>query len=485
MVTTHLETLRPCGRLETYSTARHHLGFYNNVGLTATYTISPGSGTSIEKLVFAALRHVIAEQPYLSAVPVNEDKSYPEVYFARPPEIDLRSCVEFRTRATSVPQDEESDDELERLIEEQHGRNFRGSSGSTPYWRLIITGSSKTAEIFTASWFFHHALSDGASAILFHRCFLEGLNTVSSQKDVDPIVETPSTKLLPPLEELHSMTISWSFFLRAVAGSVLPSYFAQRPPNLWTGCPVNTIIQTPVPPHNRTVVLSSTTTTVFARKCHDKGTSVTAALSTLLSDIIFSLTKPQNEIKVDIPISLRPFLSIPENQITNAITNASLKFNCTGDHAFSWETARLAKEQLADEVSKKGADNPIALLKYVSNMHEYFLDKMGKPRDSSIEISNLGVYRPRPSSATEGPVETHQTKWKIGRMTFSQSPNMTGAQICVSVVTGGDGCMVINFGWPEEALKYEVDSGGNMLHDIPRLVKDQIIRLAEDGEEEI
>ncbi|KAF1354336.1 hypothetical protein EJ07DRAFT_168308 [Lizonia empirigonia] len=411
MVTTRLETLRPCGRLETYSTARHHLGFYNN------------------KLVFAALRHVIAEQPYLSAVPVNEDKSYPEVYFARLPEIDLRTCVEFQ---------------------EQHGRNFRGSSGSTPYWRLIITGSPKTPEIFIASWLFHHALSDGASAILFHRCFLEGLNTASFQKDVDPVVEAPSTKLLPPLEEQHSMTISWSFFLRAIAGSVLPSYFAQRPPNLWTGCPVDAIIQPPAPPHNRTM-------------CHNKGTSVTAALSSLLSDIIFSLTKPQNEIKVDIPISLRPSLSIPENQITNAITNASLKFD-----------ARLAKEQLADEVRKRGTDNPIALLKY-----------MGKSRDSSIEISNLGVYRPRPSIATQDPVETHQTTGKIGLMTFSQSPNMTGAQICISVVTGGDGCMVINFGWPEEALRYEVDSGGNMLHDIPRLVKDHVIRLAEDDEEEI
>jgi hypothetical protein len=37
VVVENLEKLRPCGRLEKYSTARHHLGYFNNVGLTAIY----------------------------------------------------------------------------------------------------------------------------------------------------------------------------------------------------------------------------------------------------------------------------------------------------------------------------------------------------------------------------------------------------------------------------------------------------------------
>ena len=194
---------------------------------------------------------------------------------------------------------------------------------------------------------------------------------------------------------------------------------------------------------------------------------------------------PQNEFKIDIPISLRHCLPIPDNQMTNAITNASITFHCTGDFlsskykGFSWETARLAKEQLTAEVQKKGTDNPIALLKYVSNMHDYFLDKMGKPRDSSVEIPNLGVYRSRENSVATA----REKKWTIGRMTFSQSPNITGAQICVSIVTGGDGCMVMNFAWPEELLQYERDGGENLLHYLPRFIKDNITALLEDKDD--
>lgn len=485
METRHLEKLRTCGRLETYSTARHHLGFYKNVGLTATYTISKRNGQPLESLVYAALHHVIAGHANLSAIPVNEDKSHPDVYFARLPEIDLRTCVEFRSRKKPFAVNDEPDDELANLVGEQHARNFKCDSVVKPYWRLIVGMSPTTPTIFTASWFFHHALCDGASAMLFHESFLEGLNAASLTKENTPIVRTPSTKLLPPLEELNPMTISWPFLARAIAGSVLPSHFAQRNPNLWTGYPVDAIIQTPAPPFNRTVVLSAELTTAFAKTCHDKGASVTAALSTLLAGLIFGLTNPQNEIKVDIPISLRPCLPISDKQMTNAITNVPINFNCAIEDIkrwgarFSWKTAQRVKAQLANEIKRKGADNPFALLRYVSNMHEYLVEKMGKPRDSSMEVSNIGVFRPRSTGTHDTSGKATNTKWTLGRMLFSQSPNITGAQVCVSVVTGGDGCMVINFDWPEEILQYDLDGGESMLRQVPRSIKDSIRSLVQ------
>lgn len=146
-----LERVRPCGRLETYSTARHYLSFYNNVGLTATYTSSFKHQFALEKLVYLALHHVIAHHPNLSAIPINECNSYPNVYFGRLPEIDLRTCVEFITRKKPIPQGDETDQELDEILRGQHNTGFKTESGLRPYWRLIITSSPKTSGIFSAS----------------------------------------------------------------------------------------------------------------------------------------------------------------------------------------------------------------------------------------------------------------------------------------------------------------------------------------------
>ena len=476
----NVDTLRPCGRLETYSTARHHLGFYNNVGLTATYTSSSTQQPSLESLIFAALHHVVANHPNLSAIPINEDKSHPGVHFASLPEIDLRTCVEFRRRGTALPQGDETDGELDGLLRELHDRNFKEGVKSRPYWRLIIASYPRTPCAFTASWIFHHALSDGASSMLFHQSFLEGLNAVPAPKDIDPVVRTPTTRLPPSLEELHPMTISWSFFLRAVAGSLLPSYFAPRSPDLWTGYPVDAIVQTHVPSHNTTIALSAETTKTFAEKCRKEGTSVTAALSTLLAAAIFPHIWPDTELRIDTPMSLRPVLDVSDTQMINAITNHTFTHHRTTEsrssnviEMFSWATARRVKHDLVEQVKKKGADSPIALLKYVSNMHEYLVDKLGKPRDSSAEVSNLGVWRtPDP---TDPDVRT--PTWKLGRMTFSQSLNRTGPPLSLSAVTGGDACLVLSFNW-------EGEGGESALRRVPGLVKAGLEALVADKKEE-
>ncbi|KAJ4314142.1 Alcohol acetyltransferase [Neodidymelliopsis sp. IMI 364377] len=463
---TQLEKLRSCGRQETYSTARHHLGFYNNVGLSATYTAPSKDVTSLESLVFAALRHVVAEQPNLSAIPVNEDKSYPEVYFARLPEIDLRTCVEFREHSTTYPfsKDGTGDVDLDGVLVKEHDRSFKEHYGSRPCWRLIITSSSKEPGKFTASWIFHHAISDGVSAMLFHESFLTGLNAASSEKQIDPVVKVPKADLSPSLEDMHPMTISWSYFLRAVLGSILPSYFARRSTKLWTGEPVPPIVSQTELPTITTMVLSAAMTKAFAGKCHDEKTSVTAALSTYLAAAIFPFVAPLDELNFDVPISLRASLDIPEGQIANAITNHSFKLNHakhksdTTLQSFSWDTARQVKKELSEKVAKAGADNPFALLKYVSNIITYFTDKLGKPRDTSVEVSNIGKYLPRSTTHGHDIEETKSDKWSIGRMVFSQGLNRTSGQISVSVVTGGDECMAISFCWPQLSMQYFPDN---------------------------
>jgi hypothetical protein len=454
---TKLEKLRPCGRLETYSTARHHLGIYKNVGFTAEYTTSDTVDVALENHVYIALRRVIAEHSNLSAILLNEDQSHPNVYFARLPEIDLRTCVEIRERKTPFAEDGETDEELDELLSEQHSRDFKGELGSKPFWRLIVLTSSSDATRFTATWMWHHALADGASALLFHESFLVGLNSVDSTSDTGHMAKSPTVALLPPLEDLHPMPISWSYFLSAIFSSLLPSIFAKRPMKLWTGNTVPTDTTTIPRPCYRTLVFSAETTTKLAQVSRQEKLSVTATLQCLLAASLFACLPAEQyeKLKIEGPISMKRWMGVEEKQMTNAITMYSfLHSRPTSSPTssrvlenFSWDEARAVKSTIMSEVAKEGHNSPIALLKYVSDMQQYLREKLGKPRDLTTEISNVGVWHRKQEMGE---------KWKVGRMVFSQCPSLVTGAFAVSVVTDGDGSAMLNFCWCEGALEEDM-----------------------------
>lgn len=460
---TKLEKLRPCGRLETYSTARHHLGIYNNVGFTATYHTTEIPSAPIESTVFTALRHVILTHPVLSAIPLNEDQSFPAVYFARLPEIDLRTCVDIRERRTDIPEDGQSDEELDGLLAEQHARSFKEDVGTRPFWRVVVLKPKAGADVFTISWFFHHALADGVSALLFHEAFLAGLEKSVLKTDASPLVASSTAPLLPSLETLHPMSISWSFFLPAILAAILPSFFNKRPAKLWTGKPIPSTINPPPQPKYRTLVFSAETSSTLVQLGREQGVSVTATLHCLVASSLFASLPPNeyDKLKIEGPTSVRKFLDAlnsKPNQMTNAVAQYAFLHtrpseevespqNQTALHTFSWDEARSVKSTIQTELAKKGNDSPIALLKYISDMQKYFQDKLGQPRSASAEISNVGVWKNNSRS---------EVKWSVGRMVFSQYANVVGYPFAVNAVTGGDQNLVLNFCWYEGAIDGEL-----------------------------
>lgn len=177
------------------------------------------------------------------------------------------------------------------------------------------------------------------------------------------------------------------------------------------------------------------------------------------------------------PISLRSLLDVRKMQMVNAITNHTSTFRRSElrdnvDNGPNLNVARRVKSELTREVGKKGADSPIALLKYVSNMPNYFNEMIGKARASTGEVSNLGVHSVPTigSSKSEGGLDA----WTIGRMVFSQSSNHTGSLISLSAVTGGDGCLVLCFNWPQDSVEAS-DGGIKQLDAIPQIVEHGIL----------
>tara|TARA_R110002003_G_scaffold252_1_gene17828 strand:- start:2977 stop:4428 length:1452 start_codon:yes stop_codon:yes gene_type:complete len=468
----NLEKLRPCGHLETFSTARHYDGYYNNVGLAATYTWLSQSLNSLEDQIYAALRTVLEKHTFLSTVTVNEDKSYPQVYYARLPSIDLRTCVEFRERKEPRPQDGERDRELDELLIDQHNRGYSDDIERRPFWRVVVLTSLSDSATFTVAWIFHHALGDGSSAFLFHDTFLAALNSLGSNPDANPIVVSPSSPLPPPFEELHPMTVSWSYFLKAVGMILFPSVFAPRPAKLWTGIDIPTTTSSPPKFNLRTFALSAHTTKQLALLSRKEGTSVTATIQCLLAASLFDNLPADgfDKVKLTGPMAMRRFLrDVPEDQMTNAIMPYEFLHQRlpTGSEKpgilqhFSWDEARAVKSVIQAELAKEGRDNNIALLKYLSDMHGFFHGALGKPRALTADLSSIGVYKPKSTG-----------QWEIGRMTFSQCANWTGGAFGVNVVTGGDGNASVNFCW----CKGSVEEGmiGRVMEGVKRGVEELV-----------
>ena len=467
-----LTSLRPCGRLETYSTARHDLGIYNNVALTATY-ISPGPQVSeLRKVVYAALHWTIAKHTALSVVTLNEGKEYPYVEFARLPLINLDDVVEFRLRCAPSPENGQPDVELDALLMEQHNRGFKEQLGQKPSWRLVIL-TEPSQPTLTASWIFHHAPVDGTSALLFHETFLEGLRAASTIDEHGPIVRPPDTPLLPPIEDLHPMDLSLRFLLRALWHEYAPALFRRKTDDVWTGSRAFPSEQ-PIPKCCfRTFVLSRQTTLRLVQVCRRERTSVTATLQCLFAASLFATPAITNYDKIKImgPMSMRRFLHIPKDQMTNAVTQyhythvrpafKSCRKTTEGSEAigvgyFSWEEARDVKSAIEAEVAKGGRDNHASLLKYVPNLHDFFTSKYGKPRSSTAELSNIGVYAKSNADDVKEIATDAARRWDIGRLTFSQCPNLTGSAFGINAVTGGDGNMSVNLCWGEDAVTEEL-----------------------------
>jgi hypothetical protein len=86
----------------------------------------------------------------------------------------------------------------------------------------------------------------------------------------------------------------------------------------------------------------------------------------------------------------------------------------------------------------------VAKFKRIKDMRKFFLDKLGKERGGSFDVSNLGAMK-----AERG------VEWSMERMVFSRSAFVSGSALSAGVVTGVDGCLTLGFSWQEGVVGRE------------------------------
>lgn len=398
--------------------------------------------------IYRVCAALIAEHPVLSAIPVADKTQQP--YFVRLPHINLNEVVTFQQRqhgsadAVTPDGDPVPDLDLQNLLQTQHNTRF---SAPNPYWRLCILLDSEKKQQFTAAFVYHHALGDGTSGKAFHQGFLRALNKAKPGK-AESIVESPKTPLLPNVESLHPMPLSFSFLARKIFQAKIYSY---RDPGLWTGGK----IQTPGNTQVRLVPFSKALVASLKEKCRHEKTTITAVLQTIIARSLFAHI-PSNftSLACTGAISCRRWLP---DIITDEVMGVYVQdFEETysradvvpTDETFPWHEARRSRETIESALQRQGKDAGPNLLKYVSDyQQELCYSKVGHDRDKSFEVSNIGIV------CSEAENETGQAKPVLRGMVFSQCASVIGNAIEVSVVTGGDGCLVLAFSWQEGVVE--------------------------------
>lgn len=428
------------GTLEQVSASCHHLGFFNNVGLSAHYKLSESSSppiSDLRRLIYAAAGDVIRKHRILFAIPVNEDT--PNTYFASLPSIDLNRSITFLKR--SQPGANEGEDkELDAVLENQHNTSFKSEYGTLPFWRLIILHGSGVEE-FTASFIYHHAIGDGISGLIFHNALRAALEAASSSPDCkteETVVPGENAALLPPLGELHPLPIN----------PTPPS-----PPTInlkeWTG----NSIRIPCKSRWASLSLSPSVSKAFFQECKEKNLSATSVLSSIIATVLFSILPPTAEaLTCIIPVNLRPWLKLPRDVSDGAIGTyfdaTRVRFTRQDPSSTDvWPGAQQVSTVMKDylhNVSPSGEPyTTVALFKTLPDVSVIFSSMLGKPRDAAFEVTNVGLFSSPILKTEDAPL------WQVGRVLLSRSSLVSGAAVTISVATGGNGSMSLGFSWQE------------------------------------
>ena len=328
---------------------------------------------------------------------------------------------------------------LDKMLEEQHNWPFQlDHDRALPFWRVAVLESKRIPSSFTIAFVFHHALMDTRSALSLHEeleAHMNEFNGACGRVTPQDFIKTSSNDLIPPLEELYELPVSQEF-VRSQENSSEPGT------DSWTGSPQSL----PVKTRFSSLWLSTSETKAIAAQSKKEGSSVTAALQTLVASCLFAiLPQEYNRLQADCAVSLRGFLPQPVT-VTTLGSYAGVVSTVYQRSSFDWNEARRTKTEITQAMARKGSDMSVGYLKLIDNQHQWMLQKLGRKRMAAFELSNVGMASPL----------RKESCFEVEDMLFSQSASACSAAIKISAVTGRDGQLALGLTWQEGVVDDEL-----------------------------
>ncbi|KFZ17507.1 hypothetical protein V502_04550 [Pseudogymnoascus sp. VKM F-4520 (FW-2644)] len=452
--------IRAPGIIERYYIARSHLGYYNNVCVTATYSIPPAllsstllaadCSTAAANLTYQILAQLISQHPSLGISVLGAGTQTPS--WNRLESIDLPSLVTFA----------EPDVSVEEYLIKLFNTPILGDDGTAPLWRVLVIPSPPDAANgtpegpapfrLTIGFFYHHAIGDGLSGaavqIGIQRALIAALREPSS---TPPTTVQPSSADLPPsFETAVPLSITAGGFMRALYETVFPNR------DVWSGALITH--SKPVVTKMRQFSLSAAQAAALAARCKRHETSVTALLMVVIAEVVAGKTKGAKGIDGNAAISLRKFADGvgPEDMGTYISAMSCLFFRSSAKGkgklggGVEWEEAKRVKGLLAKGAG--GTKNQFsAFLKLIPNVVKFLEGKPGQSRGKSFEVSNLGVV-----DFGRGEVEGAEESVGCERVVFGQSANVMGAAYSFSVATVKGGELNVLLSWQKGVVEERI-----------------------------
>lgn len=458
---------------EINSSARHALGFYKCVANTCQYSVPRArlGGQAVRDVLEAALANVVLAIPSLGVGIAGEETSKP--HFVHRPSINLEDHLEYLEKA-DAPDSDTPDSALLSILQDQHDRSWP-DIGNRPPWKLTILTRDAAPEdgslVFDAVFAVHHSLADGRSTALFHTKLLAELNNPSgppTQLSGRILTITGPRSLLPPEEELVGFSTSWRFLVQTLWRELGPAWLKwHRPAVPWTGKAVR---REPCRTLLRLVTVPAAAMPCILDACRANQATLTPLLHSLVLASLARHVGPEEALAFhsSTPIDLRPFIDMgsqPEGSkglfgvyVTaqshdfDAHTIAALRE--APSTAEVWKIAADLRGSMKQHLGNVPKDDIVSTLGWLSDWSRFLLAKVGKPRQDTWEVSNLGAM-----AGGHGEGEEAGAGWKIQRSLMSQGATVSGPAIGVSVSgVAGRGVGIV-LGWQEGIVDRETVDG--------------------------
>ncbi|KAM7204880.1 Alcohol acetyltransferase [Rhypophila sp. PSN 637] len=381
-----------------------------------------------------------------------------------------------------------------------------------PPWRVkVVTLPSVSPSSPSSHWRYFvafeysHAIGDGPSGIAFHRTFFSSLKKSVLYKenpDSDPqLLETapPVTKtgIVKPCEKPfpqafdtpERLRISWGFLLAPLLGAILSSFLANllglkaqassTNEGTWTGTPC--FFDPKHGAQSKVVLVSIPSEDVnnAIQEARKHGAKLTGVIHCL---VVRALGRALRNYRDDAgrgkgtgpgemtnfvgttAINMRGAVGVPESEMGEFASGVYTTFpvplplevmdqemsNGLSDQ--EWEAARKATLEFADAATRL-QDQPIGLLRYVPSIRKWIQGKLGKTRDASYEVSNLGYVDFGNANMTLG--GEGEDEVEVENMSFAQPGHVTSHTINFNIVSTKMGGMVVCITWPTGSLGLE------------------------------
>ncbi|KIP11277.1 hypothetical protein PHLGIDRAFT_124934 [Phlebiopsis gigantea 11061_1 CR5-6] len=440
------QILRQAGPLERFHIDRAEVGFDSCVVVSARYT---ASGLVLDKnMLYPALAAVALQLAPLSVQIDVPQKLKVAPSFVRLPAIHLDDVVSF-------VEDDGSDFEktLSQLMEAQLAQRFELGT-STPLWRLVVVSGH------TVVFAYYHGIGDGQSSMAFHRALVLALNTSTgtvtpaiSEGRVD--ISENVTSLKPAVEKLMDVSPTFPIFCGVLYDTFAPGALTKAS-SAWTGNPVTRrpSVQTNV----RLWEISATDAAHLLQLCRHHKTTLTGFFHTLLVGVLskhvagLALKKKYKRLSTLTPLSLRRYtgtspyemcLEVSVFHFYPRISPFSASKTAYADFPWSDSAQTTAKFHSKAEHAKRSTG--MAKFIYILGLYQsYWTDNIGKKRESTLALSNLGRF---PAPETKG-----DEKWTVGSMFFAQCDSVTGSALKMNVVGSPNGAVNVGFSWGVDSL---------------------------------